>query len=280
MSFSHFTRSPKSTTLSRISACGSWYLTVPRPGEHPGGEDILTEPLYPPSLQVVSHRIEAVFLRRPNKYLGIVDLDGTETEAFIPNPGRMKELMVPGRRVLLRPAPEHGKRRTRYDLIAVHYRRRMVCIDSGVPNRFLKVLLQKGRVPEVRGWRLIRPEVAWGASRFDFLLGRGDKRCLVEAKCCTLVVNGVARFPDAPTVRGTRHLKELIEARRAGYRSVVLILVQGVGAVRFRPNRETDPDFADMFDKALDAGVEIHARKLRFSRLRMVLDEALPVGRI
>jgi len=232
----------------------------------------------PPVLPVFPARMEAFFLERPNKYLAIVDLGGVETEAFIPNPGRMKELMVPGRRVLLRPAPEGRKRRTRFDLVAVRYRRAYVCIDTAVPNRFLKVLLEGHWLPEVRGWRLVRPEVKWGSSQFDFLLERGKRRCLVEAKCCTYVVDGVARFPDAPTVRGTRHLRELIQAKKEGYRTVVFLLIQGVGAVRFRPNRETDPAFAAMFEKALEAGVEIHARKLRLLRLGMHLDKAVPVG--
>jgi len=227
----------------------------------------------------LGERIPAVFLERPNKYLGIVDLKGTRTEAFIPNPGRMRELMVPGRKVLLRPACGLTLRRTKYDLVAVQYRRRFVLIDSGVPNKFLKYLLQEQLLPELKGWALIKPEYKWGNSQFDFLLERDGSPCLLEAKCCTYVVDGVARFPDAPTTRGTRHVRELIEARKKGYRSVIMILIQGVGAKRFRPNWETDPNFRDAFVEALDEGVEAYARVLRFKGKRIYLGESLPVGR-
>lgn len=228
-----------------------------------------------PSLLVVEGSRSAIFLERPNKYLAVVELDGARTEAFIPNPGRMKELLVPGREVLLRPASGGTARRTRFDLAAVRYLRRFVLIDSGVPNRFLKHLLKNQSLPELAGWDLLKAESKWGNSQFDFLLGQGEARCLLEAKCCTYVVDGVARFPDAPTTRGTRHVRELIEARRAGYRAVVLLLIQGVGASSFRPNHETDPAFAAAFYDALDAGVEIYARVLRFRGGRIYLGERL-----
>lgn len=232
-----------------------------------------------PSLRILDERIPAIFLERPNKYLGIVDLDGKRTEAFIPNPGRMKELMICGNKVLLRPAGPNPKRRTRYDLIAAEYRRRFVLIDSGVPNKFLKYLLANDLLPETRGWKLVRPEYKWGNSQFDFLLEREGKRCLLEAKCCTYVVDGWARFPDAPTTRGTRHVRELIDAKNAGYRSVILILVQGVGAKQFRPNWETDPDFGNAFVDALEAGVEAYARVLKFRGRRIALGEKAPIAR-
>lgn len=230
-----------------------------------------------PSLRILDRRIPALFLERPNKYLGIVDLEGERTEAFIPNPGRMKELMIPGNKVLLRPAAPNPKRRTRFDLIAAQFQKRYVLIDSGVPNKFLKYLLANDLLPEAKGWKLIRPEFKWGNSQFDFLLEKRGKRCLLEAKCCTYVVDGWARFPDAPTLRGTRHVRELIEAKRSGYRSVVLILVQGVGAERFRPNWETDPHFGEAFVDALDAGVEAYARALRFIGKGIQLGLPIPV---
>ena len=236
-----------------------------------------------PSLRVLEERLPARFLERPNKYLGVVDLEGSRTEVFIPNPGRMKELMVPGRPVLLRPAKEGRERKTQYDLIAVRHRGRFILIDSGVPNRFLKYVLSNGLLPELSGWTLVRPEYKWGNSQFDFLLKRHEKRCLLEAKCCTYVVRDdnthlwEARFPDAPTTRGTRHVRELAEAKKEGIRAVVLILVQGIGAQLFRPNWETDPDFAEAFGRALEEGVEGYARILRFSNKSVCLEESLPV---
>lgn len=233
-----------------------------------------------PSLLVLPERIDAVFLERPNKYLAIVNLNGDRTEAFIPNPGRMRELFIPGRKVLLRRAPENplGARRTRYDLVAVELERRFVFIDSGVPNRFLAQLLGGDLLPELQGWNLLKKESKWGSSQFDFLLGRGEERCLLEAKCCTYVVDGIARFPDAPTTRGARHVRELTEARQAGFRSVVLFMVQGVGARGLIPNWETDPLFAATLKKAMESGVEVHARVLGFRRGRMYLEDSLPVS--
>jgi len=236
-----------------------------------------------PSLAVLSDRITATFLERPNKYLGIVELEGKRLEAFIPNPGRMLELMVPGKRVLLRPARTSTRRKTRFDLVAVRYRGRFVLIDSGVPNRFLRYLLAQDLLPELKGWKLLRSEFRWGNSRFDFLLGRGRRRCLLEAKCSTLVTRDSpgqlreARFPDAPTLRGTRHVRELIEAGREGYRTVLLFMVQGVGAELFRANRKTDPLFSETLREAAESGVETYARVIRFAGKKVYLESSLPV---
>jgi sugar fermentation stimulation protein A len=240
--------------------------------------------LNPLSLRVLETRLPARFIERPNKYLAIVSLAGKPVKAFVPNPGRMRELFLPGVEVLLRPHSGFNPfRKTDYDLIAVRHRRRFVLIDSGVPNKFLKYLLSKNLLPEMEGWTLVRPEYKWGNSQFDFLLEREGQSCLLEAKCCTYVVKDLAsgiwecRFPDAPTTRGTRHVRELIEAKKQGYRSVVMILVQGVGAERFRPNWETDPDFSETFYEAKAAGVETYARVLRFAGKRIHLCETLPV---
>ncbi|MCA9427683.1 MAG: DNA/RNA nuclease SfsA, partial [Candidatus Omnitrophica bacterium] len=152
--------------------------------------------------------------------------------------------------------------------------------------------LQEQLLPELKGWDLIKPEYKWGNSQFDFLLEKDGTQCLLEAKCCTYVVKAKgglqnednteileARFPDAPTKRGTRHVRELIEARKQGYRSVIMILVQGVGAQRFRPNWETHPDFSDAFFEALDAGVDVFVRMLKFRGKRIYLGESIPYTR-
>ncbi|MBC7247469.1 MAG: DNA/RNA nuclease SfsA [Actinobacteria bacterium] len=199
---------------------------------------------------------DAVFLERPNRFLALVELEGERVRAHVPDPGRLHELLIPGARVRLRAAPGWG-RLTSWDLIGVACPEGWVNIDSRLPNSLFSEAVREGRLDDFPGITRIAPEYRFGDSVLDFLLeGRGP-HCLVEVKGCTLVVDGVAQFPDAPTKRGSRHLAELARAREQGLRACVVFVVKHPGGRAFSANRDTDPLFADSLEHAVGYGVEV-----------------------
>ncbi len=203
------------------------------------------------------------FLHRPNRYLARVELlpSGEVVSAHVPNPGRMEELLEPGRTVgWAIPAAGPG-RSTHFDLVVVRHRGRSVSIDSRLANRLVRRVLDRGLLPEFGGgpWEAERP---WGGSRFDFgsrSRTTGGLRALLEVKSSNLRRGRDASFPDAPTVRGTRHLEHLARAARRGLRAGVLFVVQRSDVEGFRPNGELDPEFARAFRRAVHAGVRAAA---------------------
>ena len=192
-----------------------------------------------------------VFLSRLNRFSARAIVGGRELTVHIKNTGRLRELLIPGTEAVLCPA-ENRSRKTAYDLIAVRHEGRYVNIDSQAPNAAAAELMER-----LYPGCSLRRERVFGSSRFDLYLEREELRLFTEVKGVTLVRNGTALFPDAPTARGRKHLLELIEARREGYAAAVLFLVQRDDCLRFSPNRETDPAFADSLAEAADAGVEV-----------------------
>ncbi len=197
------------------------------------------------------------FLSRPNRFTLVVAVEGREVRAHLPNPGRLVEVLAPGRRILLRPAPKG--RKTPYTAVGADLGAFLVSLDSTLPNRMFPRFLAEGALPELGGFRIVAREPRLGAGRADFLLGRGEERLWVEVKSVTLVEAGVALFPDAPTARGRRHLLELARVAQEGERALVLFVVQRPDADRFGPNATLDPWFAQAFCAALDAGVTARA---------------------
>ncbi len=204
-----------------------------------------------------SRLIEAKLLERPNRFLGVVDIDGREELCFIPNPGRMHELMVPNAGVyLLEKRGEH--RKTRYDMVLVDYGDIMVGVDSRLPNTLLAEAVNAGRLNDFRGYTVERTEPVFHDSRLDLVLSDGQERVMVETKSCTLVEDGVALFPDAPTERGARHMRTLVKALETG-RSAAVFVIQRGDASEFRPNDGTDPEFGEALRRAASTGVETYA---------------------
>ncbi len=196
-------------------------------------------------------------LARPNRYLAWADLAGREVAAHVPNPGRMVELMAPGRPVhLVSAAGEH--RRTAYDLVAVEHTCGWVCIDNRLGGRLARAALAAHALPELEPYQCVEPEVTVGDSRLDFRLS-GPGVHWVELKSCTLVVDGWGRFPDAPTKRGTRHVGELAARVGLGERASVLFLIQRPDAAAIAPNDDTDPAFGQALRAAAAAGVRLVA---------------------
>ena len=150
--------------------------------------------------------------------------------------------MRPGAKVAISPS-SLPKRKTRSDTIAIFNGRLWISIDSRVPNELVREALQTGGLREFRSYSQISPEYAFRHSRFDFLLNSKSAKCLLEVKSCTLVENKIAKFPDAPTERGLKHLHDLINAKRLGHRACILFVIQRSDAVAFVPNTKADPQF-------------------------------------
>ncbi|MFQ5832904.1 MAG: DNA/RNA nuclease SfsA [Candidatus Thorarchaeota archaeon] len=209
-------------------------------------------------MPIVGEVMKASLIDRPNRFLGQVKLGDSIVEAFIPNPGRMHELMVPGKTVYLRYRP--GKhRKTDFDMFCVQHEGALVSIDSNLPNRFMKRLLEGRRLEMFIDYETVLPEPRMLGGRFDFKLVGQSGITFIEVKSCTLVKNGRAMFPDAPTVRGARHMRHLSETlkKRLASRAAVVFVIQRPDAFVFSPNDDTDPDFGVALREAHKQGVEV-----------------------
>ncbi len=205
--------------------------------------------------------ISGTLLRRPNRFLAEVRVDGRDALAHVPNSGRMTELMVHGAEVLLRPAPKDTGRKTAYDLLLVRYAGRWVGVDARMPPSLVVDAWQAGLLPSFAGYDRVRREVRFGESRLDLLFEGATPTppLYVEAKSVNLVEDGTGLFPDAPTERGARHLRELATAVAQGFRGAVAFVVQRDDVQRVMPYVEADPAFAEALRAAVDAGVEAYA---------------------
>ena len=204
--------------------------------------------------------LEGRLLRRRDRFTAWVEVDGKPLLAHLPNPGRLTELLRPGAGVLLSEAADPA-RITRFELLFIALNGELVSVDSRLPNRIFREALEDRRLREFQGWRIALEEPRTRRSRLDFLL-RNDatgRECYVEVKSCTLVREGVALFPDAPTVRGRRHVEELMEARRMGFEASSVFIVQRRGVEVFKVNGSLDPKFAEALSRAEKAGVKIYA---------------------
>lgn len=193
----------------------------------------------------------AVFLKRLNRFAALAEVRGKTETVHVKNTGRCRELLIPGCEIWLSRADRPG-RKTAYDLITVRKQNgALFNIDSQAPNRVTLEWLRK------QDWDEIHPEYSYGESRIDFFMRRGTERYLMEVKGCTLEREGIGFFPDAPTDRGTRHIRELMRAAKEGYHACLAFVIQMDGVTEVRPNRETDPRFADAMEEAARQGVRI-----------------------
>ena len=201
--------------------------------------------------------IKAEFIKRPNRFNAIVKINGTETTVHVPNTGRCKELLYEGVTVLLR-EENNEKRKTKYDLICVYKRDELICIDSQIPNKVVKEALLNKAVDKLKKYTKIESEKFYGNSRFDFKLStEKNEEYYLEVKGVTLENQKFAMFPDAPTERGTKHINELIKAKKAGKGAGILFLIQMKNVKSFSPNYETDIKFSNALKEAYKEGVDI-----------------------
>ncbi|MBR6650622.1 MAG: DNA/RNA nuclease SfsA [Clostridia bacterium] len=198
--------------------------------------------------------LKAKFISRPNRFIAHCELDGEEVVCHVKNTGRCKELLTAGTTVILTDERENKTRKTPFDLISVYKGERLINMDSQAPNKVAEELMKR-IYPKAK----IRREVTYGKSRIDLLVENGEEKILVEVKGVTLEVDGVAKFPDAPTERGIKHLRELERAVSEGYKAIVLFIIQMKGVAYFTPNRETHPQFADAIVEVHKNGVDVWA---------------------
>ena len=218
--------------------------------------------------------VEARFIDRPNRFIAHVELEGETVVCHVKNTGRCRELLVPGAKVLLQ-GSDNPKRKTAYDLVAVWKGERLINMDANAPNAVFGQWLKEGGlgfVPE-----LIKPEFTHGDSRFDFYFEHKGRPCLAEVKGVTLEENGVVRFPDAPTLRGVKHLHGLQAALAEGYKCYAVFVVQMRHVKYFQPAWDKHRDFGLVLAEAAKAGVEVLALDCEVSPRGLAIAQQVPV---
>lgn len=218
------------------------------------------------------------FISRPNRFIGKVIIDGQVCEAHIKNTGRCRELLTYGSVVYLEDfAGRMGTRRLRYSLIAAEKGNALINMDSHAPNKVCEESLLSGslRLPDMEKLTIIKREKTYGGSRFDFYIEdeEGSKGWL-EVKGVTLEADGIARFPDAPTERGVKHIRELQRAVKEGYKGYILFIIQMEKADRFESNDDTHYEFGQALREAIADGVHVLAYSCS------VTPDTLELGRI
>lgn len=217
---------------------------------------------------------KAAFLCRTNRFVARVLLNGEEVAVHVKNTGRLRELLLPGAAVYLAHGDAPG-RKTAWDLVAVEHEGQIINIDSQAPNRVFGEFLQRGGFHH--GMMHFRPEVTYGDSRFDFCLEYGAEMQFVEVKGVTLLRDGQAFFPDAPTERGVKHIRGLMRAVQEGHKAAIVFVIQMKKAEALRPNEETQPAFGAALREAAAAGVQICAYDCVVTPDTLEIDAPIPV---
>jgi sugar fermentation stimulation protein A len=221
--------------------------------------------------------LPATFLTRPNRFLATVVLQGEVTLCHLPYSGRAGELLLHGARVFVQ-ANRRSSRKTGWDLVLVRSGQILACLDTRLSVPLAREAIGNGIVPGLGRFSVVRAEYPFRDSRIDLLMeGSDGRRCLLEVKSCTLVEEGVARFPDAPTERGRRHLRDLEGGVRQGMRAAVLFVIQRPDGRVLAPHDARDPFFGAALRDAAAAGVEVYACGCRVSREEIRVDRQVPV---
>ncbi|MDO4276402.1 MAG: DNA/RNA nuclease SfsA [Eubacteriales bacterium] len=216
----------------------------------------------------------ASFLDRPNRFIAHVVLDGQVETVHVKNTGRCKELLIPGVEVILEKSG-NPNRKTGYDIICVNKGGRWINMDSQIPNKAAKEWILKGSLfPETI---TVQPEKTYGNSRFDLYVESDFRKAFIEVKGVTLEEQGIARFPDAPTLRGVKHIEELIRCMKDGYEAYLLFVIQMKGIRRFEPNWNTHQEFGETLIKAQKAGVKLLAYDCLIEPGLIEIEEPVPI---
>ena len=195
--------------------------------------------------------IEGRFIDRPNRFIAHVLINGVEETVHVKNTGRCRELLLPDAEVRMA-VSDNPNRKTKYDLVAVYKEKPgWVNIDSQAPNKVVQEWL------ETQDYTLVKPEYVYGDSRIDFYMVKDQQEYLMEVKGCTLEIDGIGYFPDAPTERGVKHLKELTKARTLGYECIIAFVIQMEGVSEVRPYISMQPEFGEALEEAKAAGVKV-----------------------
>ena len=216
----------------------------------------------------------ATFLRRPNRFIAHIEVDGREEVCHVKNTGRCRELLT-YRATIYVEHHDNPKRKTKYSLIAVEKGDLLINMDSQAPNKVVgEWLLEKEPFGKVK---LLKPECTYGSSRFDFYLETEAEKIFIEVKGVTLEEDGIVRFPDAPTERGVKHLEELCACVEAGYKAAVIFVVQMEGMQHFEPNDRTHPQFGEALRQARKAGVEVLAYECKVTPSSLEIIKSIPI---
>ena len=219
------------------------------------------------------HMIPGTFLKRPNRFIAHIEIDGQVEIVHVKNTGRCRELLPEGAKVWCQKS-SNPNRKTQYDLICVQKGQRLINMDSQAPNIAVGQWLRSGGFGELKN---VRAEVKMGQSRFDFAFEKDGKQCFMEVKGVTLETDGVCAFPDAPTVRGAKHLRELTDLSGEGYGSYILFVIQMENVQYLHPNDVTDPEFSGALRKAAQAGVQVMAMDCFVTPEEMILKNPVRV---
>ena len=214
-----------------------------------------------------NNMVPGIFLKRPNRFIAHIEIDGKEEICHVKNTGRCRELLPAGAQVFCQRS-DNPKRKTQYDLITVKKGNRLINMDSQAPNIAAGEWLASGGLGEIRE---LKPETTHGGSRFDFSFVKDGKKCFLEVKGVTLENNGVCAFPDAPTERGAKHLRELTQAVQDGFGAYVLFVIQMEDVNYLHPNDTTDPAFGKALREAAAAGVTVLAMDCRITESSMAI---------
>lgn len=223
--------------------------------------------------------INAVFIERPNRFITIIEIGGEKHKSHLPDPGRLKELLIPGASLLVRPAPENKERSTAFTTIMVNLKGQWISLVSTLPNQFVKYSFQKNRIPIFQKYKLVRPEVTIRNHRFDFLLSnKSGKNFFLEVKSVTFVKDGIAKFPDAVTTRGMNHAKTLTDLVKEGEFAGILFVCQRPDATLFEPMWDRDPMFSNVLFNAYKMGVKVWCITLNVSQTEISFNKEIPVN--
>ena len=216
----------------------------------------------------------AIFLRRPNRFIVYIEVDGREEVCHVKNTGRCRELLT-YRATIYVEHHDNPNRKTKYSLIAVEKGDLLINMDSQAPNKVVgEWLIDKEPFGKVK---LLKPECTYGSSRFDFYLETETEKIFIEVKGVTLEEDGIVRFPDAPTERGIKHLEELRVCVEAGYKAAVIFVVQMEGMQHLEPNDKTHSQFGEALRQARKAGVEVLAYECKVTPSSLEISKSIPV---
>ena len=221
--------------------------------------------------------VKGIFKNRPNRFIANVIINGKEETVHVKNTGRCKELLIDGVTVILEES-DNTNRKTKYSLISVYKGEKLINMDSQSPNSVFTEALIDGKIEQIGSVDFLKREVKYNNSRFDIYYEKNNKKGFIEVKGVTLEENGVVMFPDAPTERGTKHILELIEAKKEGYDVGIAFVVQMKDVKYFTPNKERDKKFYDALYKAYKEGVNIYVYDCIVTENSITLDKKVMGG--
>lgn len=223
--------------------------------------------------------IQGKFIERPNRFIVIAKVEGKIMRTHLPDPGRLKELLFPGAKLLLRHAPKNSKRKTKYTTVMVNHGGQLISLVSTLPNHLVSELLQNKELPMLSEYNYVQSEVLNGSHRFDFLLNDQNKTpFFLEVKSVTYVENGLAKFPDAITLRGKRHAHALTKLVQKGAGAGILFVCQRPDAKQFAPMWNRDPKFAEALLHAKKSGVKVWCITTKISETDISFKNQIPVN--